>query len=149
MSKRTLAAVTLVAASLAAPPIQAQAEPGDPPDPQPVVVLNHTRFEPLAQDVVVPAGESRRFEARSDNFARVSLLVAGATTPGSSGAIRLATLYGPPVVPAGPPRRLAVDARGGVRGQFLEPVLGPVLFVVVGNDSSSDVTLSLSAYLAN
>ena len=143
MMKRILAALVAVGC-LAAVPAVAQE---DPP-PQAVVVLNNTRFEPLGEDVVIPAGQSHRFEARSGGFARASLLIGGTTRPGA-GVLRVATVYGPPFVPAGPPRKLQVDGQGNVRGQVLEPVLGPAMAVIIQNDSSADATLSLSAYFAN
>ncbi len=143
MMKRILAAL-VAAGCLAMIPAMAQEEP----EPQAVVVLNNTRFEPLGVDVVIPTGQSHRFEVRSGGFARASLLIGGTTTPGS-GALKVATAYGPPFVPSGPPRRLQVDAQGNVRGQVLEPVLGPAMVVIVLNDSSADATLSLSVYFAN
>jgi len=115
---------------------------------QAVVVLNNTRFEPLAHDLVIRAGESARFETRSGGFGRVSLLVAGTTVAGATGDVKLITLYGPPVVPAGPPRPLPVDPDGNLHAGLVEPVLGPAMSVVVRNDTASDVTLSLSVYLA-
>jgi len=116
--------------------------------PQAVVVVNNTRFEPLALDRVIPAGETARFEIRSDGFGRAAVLIAGATTPGGSGVLSAATLYGPPLVPAGPPRPLHVDPDGNIRDRLVDPVLGPAMVVVIRNDTSSDVTRTLSAYLA-
>jgi len=143
MMKKILA-VLAAAGCLAAVPAMAQEEP----QPQAVVVLNNTRFEPLGEDVLIPAGQSHRFEVRSGGFARASLLIGGATRPGA-GVLRIATAYGPPFVPSGPPRKLQVDAQGNVRGQVLEPVLGPAMVVIIQNDSSADATISLSAYFAN
>jgi hypothetical protein len=119
-----------------------------PPPPQPVVVVNQTRFVPVAHDMVVPAGQSHRFEVRSDGFSRVSLLIAGTTTPGTSGGLKIATLYGPPFVPGGLAR--AVAAPGGeIRSRVNEPVLGPAMAIVVSNETGADVTLTMNAYLAN
>ncbi len=66
-----------------------------PEKTQGVVVLNSTRFEPLAHDVVIPEG---------------------------------------------PPGPLHADPDGNIHAGLTEPVLG--------NDTASDVTMSLSAYLA-
>ena len=139
-------ALLLVTGCLVASTVFAQEDPG--PATQPVVIVNNTRFEPVAQDVVIPPGESARFEVRSNNFARVSLLVGGTTTPGAA-APRLVTLYGPPFVPSALPRKLAVDNQGAIRGQVLEPVLGPALVIVLQNPSASPMKISLSAYLSN
>lgn len=118
------------------------------PDPEPVVVLNNARFEPIVRDLVVPAGEVRRFEIRSAGFARASILVGGSTVP-AAGPVRLLTLYGPPQVLSGEPQRLIVDREGMLHGKRLEPVLGPHMTVVIQNASSADATIDLSAYLTN
>lgn len=118
-----------------------------PPAPQPVVVVNQTRFQPVAQDVTIASGQSQRFEVRSDGFARVSVLLAGSTTPGTGG-LRIATSYGPPFVP-GTGVRAMIDPAGMIRGRVLEPVLGPAMAIVVSNDSTADARISLSAYFAN
>ena len=143
MMKRLLS-VLVAAGCLAAVPAVAQEEP----PPQAVVVLNNTRFELLAEAIVIPAGQSERFEVRSGGFARASLLIGGSTRPGA-GVLRVATAYGPPFVPAGPPRKLQIDSQGNVRGQVLEPVLGPAMVVMIQNDSAADATISMSAYFAN
>jgi hypothetical protein len=113
-----------------------------------VVVLNFTRFVPVAREVVIPAGETARYNLRSGNFGRVSLLVAGGTRP-DAGHIGLRTLFGPPLVPAAGPRPLPVNENGRIAAAFVEPVLGPAMTIVIHNDSSSDARLTISAYLAN
>ncbi|HEY3175831.1 MAG TPA: hypothetical protein VGK94_08735 [Candidatus Polarisedimenticolia bacterium] len=118
-----------------------------PPAPQPVVVVNQTRFQSVAQDVVLAAGASQRFEVRSDGFSRVSLLLGGTTTPGTGG-LRIGTLYGPPLVPAGTVRALT-DRAGAIRGKLVEPVLGPAMVVVLSNEGTADATITMSAYFAN
>ncbi len=118
------------------------------PDAEAVVVLNSARFEEIAREVVVPAGETRRFEVRAGGFARASVLAGGSTVP-ASGPVRLLTLYGPPHVASGLPQRLLVDREGTIHGKRLEEVLGPVMTVVIQNASSADATLTLSAYLTN
>jgi hypothetical protein len=145
MTHRTLVVGLLAGCLTLAAPAAAAAHGGQP---QGVAVLNFTRFQPVAQDVVVPAGQTARFPVGADNYGRVSLLVSGSTTPGA-GPLAIGTLYGPPLVPSGPPRPLGVDANGNVATAHVEPVLGPAMVIVVVNNSTANATLTLSAYLAN
>ena len=135
----------LALALMAVMPALAQSAP---PAPQPVVVVNQTRFQPVTQDFMLAAGRSHRFDVRSDGFGRVSLLLAGTTTPGAPGGLRIGTLYGPPLVPAGGARAMA-DPSGAIRGRLVEPVLGPAMSVVVTNEGTADATITLAAYFAN
>lgn len=116
--------------------------------PQEVFVVNNTRFELVAREAVIPAGESARFEVRSDHFGRVSLLVAGSTAPGA-GSPAIVTLFGPPLVPAAPPRPLRVNEDGRIRDRLIEPVFGPAMVIVVHNDTGAEATITLSAYFTN
>ena len=127
--------------ALAAVPAQAQQAPG-------MAVINFTRFAMVARDVVVPAGETARFNLDVHNYGRVSLLVAGETRP-QAGPIGLQTLYGPALVPAAGPRPLPVGEDGHIAVSFVEPVLGPMMVIAVHNDSAADAHLTISAYLAN
>ncbi len=103
-------------------------------------------FVPLGQDVLIPAGESARFEIRSAGFSRAAVLAAGGGAS-EEGMIGIVTLFGPPLVPAGPPVPLGVGPGGRVAGHALSPVIGPAMVVIVNNGTTSDVTLTLSAYL--
>lgn len=119
-----------------------------PPSPTPVVVVNQTRFQPVAHDITIAAGQSQRFEVRSDGFSRVNILVGGTTTPGTTGGLKIATLYGPPFVPGGIGR--AVAAPGGeIRGRISEGVMGPAMVILVNNELGADATITVSAYLTN
>ncbi len=141
---RQIVAVLLVLGCLAV--TTASAEPQlDAPG---VTVLNFTKFVPVARDVMVPAGETARFNLRSGNFGRVSLLIAGGTRP-DAGRLGLRTLFGPPLVPAAGPRPLPVNENGRIAVSFVQPVLGPAMTIIVHNDSSSDARLTISAYLTN
>lgn len=113
---------------------------------EPTVDSLYSRFKVLAKDVRVPAGERVRFEMRTGGFSRASLLAAG---KGASpeGTVALVTLFGPPLVPAGSATPLKIGVAGGFHGAVVQPVLGPVMVVVVYNDSSAPVSLTLSAYL--
>ena len=115
---------------------------------QGVAVINFTRFAPVARDIVVSAGQTARFNVRSRNYSRVSLLIAGETRP-DAGPIGVRTLFGPPLVPASGPRRLPVGENGRIAASFVEPVLGPTMVIAIHNDSASDARLTISAYLAN
>ena len=122
MSRRifaTLLAVSCVA--LAAVPAHAQVTAG-------VAVSNFTKFVPVAQGVVVPAGQTARFNVDARNYGRV---------------------FGPPLVPGAEPRPLPVNADGRIALSFVEPALGPALVIVIHNDSAADARLTISAYLAN
>jgi hypothetical protein len=135
-------AVLLVAGCLllTAHPARAQEATG-------VAVINFTRFAPVAQDVVIPAGGSARFNVDARNYGRVSLLIAGETRPGA-GPIAVQTLFGPPHVPGGTPHPLPVNDNGQIAVSFVEPVRGPSMVIVVRNDSAADARLTISAYLA-
>lgn len=142
MSGRIVAALLAVScAALAAVPAHAQETAG-------VAVINFTKFVPVAQGVVVPAGQTARFNVDARNYARVSLLVAGETRP-DAGPIGLQTLFGPPLVPGAEPRPLPVGADGRIAASFVEPARGPALVIVIHNDSAADARLTISAYLAN
>jgi hypothetical protein len=147
MRRKALAGTGLIAACLAvgaATMTMAQT----PPPPQPVAVVNQTRFQSVAQDILIPAGQSHRFEVRSDGFSRVNILVAGTTTPGTMGGLKIATLYGPPFVPGGLARAVTTP-NGEIRSRVGEPVMGPAMAIVVSNETAADATLTLSAYLTN
>lgn len=140
-------------ASMTALPAEAQIRPremadvssgtGDmkePPPPGPA------HFEPIGRDIMIPAGESVRFEVRSGGFAHAAVLAAG-RGGSDEGMVGLVTLFGPPLVPSGPPVPLGIGPEGRVAGHALTPVLGPLMVIIVNNGTSSDITLDLSAYL--
>jgi len=148
-----LSVLTLVmAAFVTAEPAEAQLRPremptsvGDSTGPSGPGPAGGTRFEPLAHEVTIPAGESARFETRSGGFSRVAVLAAGQGGSGE-GMVGIVTLFGPPLVPSGPPAPLVAGPEGRIFGHTVQPVLGPAMVVVVNNGSSSDVVISLSAY---
>ena len=113
-----------------------------------VAVTRFTKFVPIARDAVIPAGETVRFPVDARNYARVSLLIAGDTSPGAD-HIGIVTLFGPPLVPAAGPRPLPIGQEGRIAVSFLEPILGPAMVIAIHNNSDADVTLTISAYLAN
>jgi hypothetical protein len=142
MSRKIAAALlTMGLFAMAAVPLRAQ-ETGS------VNVINFTRFTPVAQGVVVAAGQTARFNVDARNYGRVSLLIAGETRP-DAGAIGLRTLFGPPLVAGSDPRPLPVGEDGRIGISFIEPVRGPIMVVVVHNDSAADARLTIGAYLAN
>ncbi len=142
MSGRIVAALLAVSClALAALPAHAQ-------EAASVAVINFTKFVPVAQGVVVPAGQTARFNVDARNYGRVSLLIAGETRP-DAGPLAVQTLFGPPLVPASDPRPLPVNGDGRLAVSFVEPARGPAMAIVIRNDSAADARLTISAYLAN
>jgi hypothetical protein len=138
----------IVAALLAVGCLALTALPANAQEVAGVAVNNFTKFTPVARDVVVPAGETIRFNLDARNYGRVSLLIAGETRP-EAGPIGLLTLFGPPLVPASGPRPLPVSENGRIAVSFVEPVQGPAMVIAIHNDSAAAARLTISAYLAN
>ncbi len=139
--KGRAAVVTLGLLVAAALPAWTQTAPA-------VAVVNFTKYTAVAQNALVPAGQTVRFNVDARNYSRVSLLVAGETRP-DAGPLGLVTLFGPPLVPGGEPHRLPAGPDGRIGVSFIRPVLGPAMVIAIHNDSAADAQLSIGAYLSN
>ena len=146
--KRMALAATVAGLMVGALPAPAGAQEVPPPDPAPVVIVGHTQFTRLFEDVVLLPGERMERDLDVSRFGRVSLLAVAETAAPASGRVGVVTAFGPPLVPV--ENRLTLGLRTGTRtsGGTTLPVMGPRLVVVATNHTTQRIVFSLSVQAA-
>lgn len=107
------------------------------------------RFFPVARNVTVPPGGRTVQILNVFNMEKVAVQAVGHSTPGE-GAVRIQVGFGPPHVPVPADHlNLIFPEQDTARASEIFPIRGPRMAVVIVNDRSVPVILSVGVYATN